>query len=240
MMPQSTGLESWLRRHVVGLVPEPLLNELRAYRRSQSFRDAGVVMIHVPRAAGTSLSFELYGRFIGHFSVTELLAVAPGDVRALPRFAVVRNPWDRLVSAWSFARRGFSLVEPQSVDADRGAPRIRIRGEGQYRVAEFETFERFVREWLDGRDLHGLDGVFRPQVNYVQDATGATPLDFLGRFEQLDLAAAWLAEKTDRPFDLPRLNASERGAYRQHYAGNLANLVGDIYAADIGAFGYDF
>lgn len=225
---------------MVKFVPEVVLNEVRAYRRSSAFRQAGVVMIHVPRAAGTSLSFELYGRFIGHFSVSELLAVAPGDVRALPRFAVVRNPWDRLVSAWSFARRGFSLIEPESEPSESKAPRIRIRGERQYQVPEFDTFDRFVREWLAGRDVHRLDGVFRPQVDYVIDAAGATPLDMLGRYEQLDAVAAWLGEVTGRQFSLPRLNASERGTYRQHYSPELARIVGDIYAADIKAFGYDY
>lgn len=239
-MPQSSGVELWLRRHVAKFVPDPILNEVRAYRRSDAFRAAGVVMIHVPRAAGTSLSSELYGRFIGHFSVTELLAVAPADVAALPRFAVVRNPWDRLVSAWSFARRGFSLVEPAGASSPGDAARIRIRREEQYQGPEFESFERFVHEWLALRDVHRLDGVFRPQVDYVRDPAGATPLDFLGRFEQLDQIATWLTETTGRQFDLPRLNASERGAYRSHYTPELAQLVGEIYDKDIAAFGYEF
>lgn len=239
-MPRSGGIELWLRRHVVGLVPEPILNEVRAYRRSNAFRQAGVVMIHVPRAAGTSLSSELYGRFIGHFSISELMAVAPYDVAALPRFAVIRNPWDRLVSAWSFARRGFSLVEPAGAASPVQAARIRIRREEQYKIPEFESFERFVREWLALRDVHRLDGVFRPQVDYVCDPEGVVPLDFLGRFEQLDQVAMWLTETTGRSFDLPRLNASERQAYRSHYTPELARLVGEIYAKDIAAFGYEF
>jgi len=239
-MPQSSGTELWLRRHVVKFVPEPILNQVRAYRRSDAFRAAGVVMIHIPRAAGTSLSAELYGRFIGHFSVSELLAVAPADVAALPRFAVVRNPWDRLVSAWSFARRGFSLVEPAGAASPIDAARIRIRREEQYQVPEFESFERFVGEWLAPRDVHRLDGVFRPQVDYVHDPAEDLPLDFLGRFEQLDEAAVWLTETIGRPISLPRLNASERGAYRSHYTQELARLVGEIYAKDIAAFGYEF
>ena len=239
-MPRSSGVELWLRRHVVKFVPEPILNEVRAYRRSDAFRKSGVAMIHVPRAAGTSLSFELYNRFIGHFSVGELLAVAPADVAALPRFAVVRNPWDRLVSAWSFARRGFSLVEPGSEPSAGSVARIRIRREEQYQVPEFESFERFVRDWLAQRDVHRLDGVFRPQVDYVRDPVGAMPLDFLGRFEQLDRTAAWLSETTGRRLDLPRLNASKRGAYRSHYTPELARLVGEIYAQDIATFGYEY
>lgn len=239
-MPGSGGVELWLRRHVTKYVPDPLLNRVRAYRRSEVFRKTGVVMIHVPRAAGTSLSFELYGRFIGHFSVTELLAVAPADVRALPRFAVVRNPWDRLVSAWSFARRGYSLVEPAGAKSPVGAARIRIRREDQYQRPEFESFERFVTEWLAERDVHQLDGVFRPQVDFVHDAAGGLPLDFLGRFERLDMTARWLGGVIGRQFDLARLNASERGAYRSHYTPELARMVGEIYAADIAAFDYDF
>ncbi len=82
--------------------------------------------------------------------------------------------------------------------------------------------------------------MFRPQVDYVCDPAGAVPLDFLGRFEQLDQVATWLMEMTGRPFDLPRLNASNREAYRSHYTPELARLVGEIYAKDIAAFGYEF
>ena len=91
---------------MVDLVSESWLQRLRAWRRRNDFRKAGVVLIHVPRTAGTSLALELYGRFVGHFSLADLCAVSAPDVLALPRFAIVRNPWDRLVSAWAFAKAG--------------------------------------------------------------------------------------------------------------------------------------
>jgi hypothetical protein len=197
-------------------------------------------MIHVPRAAGTSISVQVYGRFIGHFSVQDLDLVAPRDVRSLPRFAVVRNPWDRLVSAWSFARRNPALEANSSDLSQDYEPNVRILNGQRYQIPEFETFERFVNDWLLARDLQRLDGVFRPQACFVRNAKGGLPLDFLGRFENLDLTEAWLADVTGSQIRLPHFNAASSVDYRSCYTPRLKNLVGDLYGDDVAAFGYDF
>ena len=79
---------------------------LRAYRARNNFRRAGVAFVHVPRAAGLSISRTLYNRDIFHFSASQMRRVLPADVLNLPRFAIVRNPWDRTVSAYHFATQG--------------------------------------------------------------------------------------------------------------------------------------
>lgn len=215
------------------MVPEPLLQRLRAWRRRDDFRRAGVVLVHVPRTAGTSLAQALYGRFVGHFSLADLMAVAPRDVLALPRFAIVRNPWDRLVSAWSFARAGGG-------SGGDGSGRVTIHHPEQYQGAEFASFERFVNEWLAGRELASLDGVFRQQISYLRLRDGTMPLSHLGRLETMGETESWLGEVLGRPVRLGRANASERSDYRSYYTPQLRDLVGEIYADDIAALGYDF
>src|SRR5436190_384652 len=102
----SMSFFSEMRASLVSRVPESLLQQLRAFRRAELFRATGVAFVHVPRTGGTSAVGAIYGRFIGHFGLADLKAVAPADVLVLPRFAIVRNPWDRAVSAWAFARAG--------------------------------------------------------------------------------------------------------------------------------------
>ena len=218
---------------MVDLVSESWLQRLRAWRRRNDFRKAGVVLIHVPRTAGTSLALELYGRFVGHFSLADLCAVSAPDVLALPRFAIVLNPWDRLVSAWAFAKAGGG-------SGGEGAGRVTIHHGEQYQVPEFDTFERFVTEWLAVRELAALDGVFRPQIGYLRLADGTMPLQHLGRIEQIADTERWLGEVLGRPVALGRANSSERDDYRSYYTPALRDQVAQIYADDIAALGYDF
>lgn len=220
-----------LRASVVASTPEPVLQRIRARRRANCFRAAGVVFVHVPRTAGTSITSALYGRFIGHFGLVDLLAVAPADVLALPRFTIVRNPWDRLVSAWSFASAGGGASHHAA---------IRVHNPEQYAVPEFATFERFVEEWLPAHDPKHIDGIFRPQQDYVLDRQGKLDFDHCGRLESLAATEEWLSDTLHRPIAFTRQNASARTSYRDYYTPRLRDLVARMYAADIALLNYEF
>lgn len=203
------------------------MQRIRARRRARQFREAGVAFIHVPRTAGTSIARTLYQAFIGHFGLSDLLAVAPEDVLALPRFTIVRNPWDRAVSAWSFARTGGSRLVP-------------VSNPGQYQAPAFENFERFVIEWLSAVPVEQRDGIFRPQYRYVLDAEGTLNFSHCGRLEALAETEAWLSDVCERRIAFAALNASERDDYRSYYTPEARDAVARIYARDIALLGYDF
>ena len=220
-----------LRPLVTTLAPEPWLQRVRARRRGPLFRAAGVVFVHVPRAAGTSLAEALYGRFIGHFGITDLLATGCEEVLALPRFAVGRNPWDRAVSAWSFAREG----------GGRGRTgRVRVARPGQYDDPAFASFDRFVLEWLPARPLLERDGIFRPQTAYLTRRDGSVPLDYLGRLHRIEETRAWLSDTLGREIALGRENASPRREYRSYYSPETRDAIARLYRADIALLGAEF
>ncbi|MFC3175051.1 sulfotransferase family 2 domain-containing protein [Novosphingobium bradum] len=222
---------SGLRSTAASTIPETVRQRVRARLRAGAFRDAGVAFIHVPRTAGTSISSAVYGRFIGHFGLADLKAVGPRDVLTLPRFSVVRNPWDRLVSAWSFARAGGG-------DSEVGT--IRIHRPAQYAVPQFATFARFVEEWLDQREPGRIDGVFRPQHGYLLDAGGAMDFTHVGRLENIGQTEAWLSATLGRPIAFQPQNEAPRTDYRAYYTPRLRDIVARIYARDIELLGYDF
>lgn len=220
-----------LRSSLIALAPDAVSRQIRVRRRTRVFRKAGVVFVHVPRTAGTSITSALYGRFIGHFGLADLLAAAPADVQALPRFTVVRNPWDRLVSAWSFARAGASA-------SDHGP--IRVHRASQYAAPAFASFERFVEEWLVPRAGERIDGIFRPQHSYLLAAGGTMSFDHHGRFENLAETEAWLTEVRGSPVSLGLQNTSQRSEYRGYYTPRLRDIAAQIYARDIELLNYDF
>jgi hypothetical protein len=201
-------------------------------RRSRRWLRAGVVLIHIPRTAGTSFSEAIYGHFLGNLRAADIKRWGSSSVRSLPFIAVSRNPWDRLVSAYRFVKRGGGMggLEP-----------VAAWWPEQYQIPEFETFDRFVTEWLVGRDLMNLDLVFQPQSHFVCDERGNIIVDELGRFEDLDSIRAMLREKAPHLSTISRSNLSgDVVDYRTFYTPALVDLVGSIYSEDVVRFGYSF
>ncbi len=213
-------------------LPAGLRRALLVRRRAGYWLEAGVVFIHVPKAAGTSFNEALYGRFIGHPRALDIERWAAPAVRALPRFGVTRNPWDRLVSAWRFARRGAG--EGETYRAGMWRPE-------RYRVPEFDSFDRFVKEWLARRDVSRLDGVFQPQSMFLCGPDLVPLVDQVGRFEDLGPTLDFVERHTGRRPAIARANRSGEGVdHRQFYTPELVRIVGEIYRSDIEAFGHDF
>ncbi|WP_413717405.1 sulfotransferase family 2 domain-containing protein [Silicimonas sp. MF1-12-2] len=222
-------------RHVAQThLPSGVYRYQQLKRRTAVFLDAGIVFIHVPKNAGTSISLAVYGRFVGHVRSSDVDRWGNAQLKALPRFSVVRNPWDRCYSAYRFA------IADRSGDAGRGLEKI-SRPE-RYNRPEFATFSRFLHEWLVMRDLSAVDQVFRPQVVFLKNRNGQMNLEFTGRVEQMDAVAAYLTEKLGRPIVIGRKNATARPGhdYRAHYSPEDRDLVGRIYSEDVEAFNYDF
>lgn len=209
---------------------EPWLERLRARRRAELMKRAGVAFVHVPRTAGMSIAAAVYGRFLGHFPVDALIAVPDPGARGLPRFAVVRNPWERLASAYYFATQTSSASD----QAARIAPHVRRQLRG------VRSFAQFVKEWLPDQDPMRLDGVFRPQAYYLVARDGSIPFDHIGRHEDLGATEAWLSRVLSREVAFPSTNQSHRREREREYDGEMRDIVASLYADDVGRFGYDF
>ena len=70
------------------------------------FRKTGIVFIHVPKAAGTSISMALYGAAVGHRTLAEWQQLFPHSMSKVETMAVVRDPVARFVSAFNFLKAG--------------------------------------------------------------------------------------------------------------------------------------
>lgn len=203
--------------------------ELQQLRLAQdNFRDAGIVFIHVPRTAGLSITREVYHSTVWcHFTLTQLLKHADKDILELPRFANVRNPWDRTVSAYHFAKRG------QIPDG------AQMRNPERYRRKDFETFDRFVREYLGRRMLRKPDGVFRPQTYYL-GREESNSIDYIGDFDRMSETEHWLSNTLRRPIGIPKSNSTDHLDYRTYYSDETRDVVAKAYRSDIERFGFRF
>ncbi|MCG5514332.1 sulfotransferase family 2 domain-containing protein [Ectothiorhodospira shaposhnikovii] len=209
-----------------------LRKNLNLYRRYPYWSREKVVFVHVPKAAGTSINKALYGRTIGHYTAVEIRSRFPRLYSRSFVFSVVRNPWDRLLSAYRFAKVGrtdsMGIAHPE-----------------RYQIPEFSTFERFLQEWLVYQDLHKADYVFQPQTRFVcePECTQEVIVDYLGKMEDLEVDIKAVENKLGRSLKLPRSNVTQDSRYdfRNAYLNpGMIDIVQQLYAHDISAFNYSF
>lgn len=221
-----------LRRSLAELqarLPRPVHHYLVILRRRRHWADAGVIFVHIPKTAGTSISVALYGRPLGHLPASDIQRADARQFARLPVFSVTRNPWDRLVSAYRFVIQA-------------GTAHAGLKPSRDYESPAFRSFNSFVEDWLVGRQLDRLDHIFAPQYPFVYDKSGRLLVDFVGRVEAMSDVESYLAGITGRPIAIGRLNTTASGVdYRSYYGDRtLINRVGDLYTTDIELFGYDF
>lgn len=140
-------------------------------------------------------------------------------------FAVARNPWDRVVSRYFFARKT-KYVEKKP-DAQN---------------TKCDSFEEFLEErhvW-GGKPYqwHRAIKGWYPAVDHVCDEDGNLKCDMI-RFEHLnkDLQAYFKIPAMTRARNVTGLN---EGTYQDLYNDRTIQIVADWYSADIEMWGYDF
>ena len=140
-------------------------------------------------------------------------------------FAVIRNPWDRVVSRYFFAKKVIEVE--RKVDAS---------------YADVSSFEAFLEErhkWGNQPFMwHRAIRGWYPALDHVSDNAGNVRCDII-RFEQLnaDLIKYFNIPQMSRARNVTALN---EGSYRDMYNAETAKIVGDWYKDDIDYFGYDF
>lgn len=196
--------------------------------------------IHIPKTAGNSIRNHMIqiggGNWTGnkHLTQKELFENTKGmrhfreGLEKYTFFTVVRNPYDRLVSAYHYYLGGGGRKEVILQRRLHG-----IRNISRSNVGLPETFEGFIRgDWIHPEKWGCATKL---QSEYFDNAE-------IIRFENL--------EKDYFDFLLPRLpsmprvrplecsNKSEHKSWQQYYTPELAEIVYKMQKADFDSFGY--
>lgn len=204
-------------------------HRINLFRRYAHWKKNGCIYIHIPKAAGTSLNKALYGKTLGHYTASEIKKSFPMLFSQLFVFSFVRNPWDRVLSAYRFAKVGktdsMGMYRPE-----------------QYKIPEFASFESFLFEWLAKQDVNNIDFVFQPQNSFIVDSSGQALTDYVGKVEKLNDDIQYVESKLGRSIKVGRENStSAYSDYRKEYVNNdMIALVRSLYSDDIDKFGYYF
>ncbi|MBT4870433.1 MAG: sulfotransferase family 2 domain-containing protein [Candidatus Diapherotrites archaeon] len=138
------------------------------------------------------------------------------------KFAIVRNPWERLLSAYKF-----KFLKKK----DSPVPKINKKINGnEKKTISFEQFVKYVCHSKDKQcDVH-----WQPQVNFLDDIK----IDYLGRMETLEKDLKEISKKIGVKIEIGKLNASNKYDLNDHYTPLLAKKVEERYKKDIKEFGY--
>lgn len=132
-------------------------------------------------------------------------------------FAIVRNPFDRMVSSYEYIR-----LSPTH-HAHHAANRM--------------SFKEFLK-YQKRRNL----SYFRPQLYYVSDSSGKIIVNKIYRFEEfggiLDDVCSRIG--IPNPGSVPHKNSSKRASLESYYDDETIDMIRRNFRADLEIFGYDF
>lgn len=201
--------------------------ETRSASSYKPFDDKQAIFVHIPKCAGIAVNHALFGNLAGgHTTLDHYIDIfEPGAFQRYFKFTFVRNPWDRLVSAYHFLKAGGM----NRWDKDFYAREL----------SHLPDFRSFVLEWLKPDKLYRHHH-FTPQYHYLFDRYFKVGVDYIGQLENIESDFSEVARCIGTVADLGRANRSRRSDYKDYYDQETREHVALVYAADISLLGYTF
>lgn len=146
------------------------------------------------------------------------------------KFSFVRNPWDRLLSQYTFRKQ---LLDKDFCPVDKYS-------------LPFGDWINYVcsSEFDESRTSHGLSVIdyhLGDQLNWLTDSEGNLLVEFIGRFENLQEDFNSVCDKIGtRHKKLRHKNKSKHKPYWEYYDDATKELVAEKCKKDIEYFGYEF
>ncbi len=184
------------------------------------------IFVHITKTAGTSVAKSLFGYLPYHYTATDYRVIySRKTFEHYYKFAFVRNPWDRLYSAYRYLQAG-----GWNDDDKRWADE---------HLSGYDDFNVFVHDWLNTANIEKHIH-FRPQYRFVCDRHRNILIDYLAYFETINDDFDYLARQLGIEARIGHHNANPANHYSQVYDPAARERVAEVYADDIALFGYDF
>ena len=188
-----------------------------------SFKQNNCIFIHGPKCAGTSICQAIFAaQRPGHVPFTWFEAMYPDFYSDAFKFAFVRDPLERALSAFNYLRE------------DRG---IRRDNQARQLVNSFAGFDDFARGWLCAenaqRQIH-----FAPQWLFLVNAMGQLELDFIGRQESIATDFSHVCQRLGVNGRLGHANRSGGALAADSCSNESKAIIADVYRRDYSLLGY--
>lgn len=193
--------------------------------------EINIYFLHIPKCGGVSLKNaltsnlpECYTFGFGHRPYSEIQEAKTKFV-----FTFVRNPWDRILSLYSFWKGQDENHRHYKFD----------KAQADFIQKNGTTFHEFVRHVSEKHPLFMQKKHPHPYIGYFFPTPSC--IDFIGKVETYQSDFDSLCDKINiKRRLLPVLNKSNHSAYTGYYDKATADIVASLYAEDIEYFGYKF
>ena len=190
-------------------------------------KDPKCIFIHIPKTGGASIRHGIFGSNYQGPVFEEI----PREWEDLFSFTFVRNPYDRMISAWKM----FSTGMINSVwSFNNEPPLMGIDFVEFLKLATDESIEYSSRRTMESRLRHHT----LPQTHPYHCFQHAK---FVGRFESLAEDFEYISKIIGLTnYSLEHWNRTSRKPYQAYYDEKSFDLVSKHYKGDIERFGYTF
>ena len=204
-----------------------------------------IIFVPIPKNASRSVAFLINGNnsVYGHSTAECLMRKNKECWDDYYKFCVVRNPYDRIVSAYHHFKT--DIVK-------RGKARGSKPRRMQNLLKQYSSFQDFVLNYLKDAELvqfRFMSGAdisisptvhFYPQIMWLLNSNGKINDDIdIFKFEKLDEVARKLTTEYDIPNEFGHLNKGKRNHYSEYYTDELYEVIYKKYQKDFELLGYD-
>ncbi|MEL7225551.1 MAG: sulfotransferase family 2 domain-containing protein [Cyanobacteria bacterium J06576_12] len=198
-------------------LPRPLKNRVQLIRHK--WLD-NFVFVHINKTGGTSVAKALNIPTIHRTALEKIDEIGRDEWNRRFTFAVVRNPWDKVVSHYYY--------RVQTDQTNLGQQDI-----------EFKDWVKLAYGEKNPA-YYNKPKMFMSQVNWISDESGELIVDSVCRFESLSADFQQVCDRLKIPSQLPHLKSSQRGCYQDYYDQPTKAIVEDWFRQDIEQFNYTF
>jgi len=187
-----------------------------------------IIFLHVPKNAGTSI-LKAFGQQRGnHEKWYYYKEKYPKEWGEYFKFAIIRNPWDRVVSNYEYAKMGKSYWHSVDGNAVYGIHK-------DYDLLKDRTFQECVHLLKNNRKRFKHPG-WEPQFSFICNKKYMPQVKIL-KYENLTKEFNDIFPE----IKLPTLNESKKGKdYKKYYNQETKGIIANIYKKDIEIFKYLF
>jgi hypothetical protein len=192
---------------------------------TKALMEKGCLFIHIPKCGGNSIYNGLLKmpRMGGHLNAFDYqIALGKHEYDSRFKFTFVRNPWDRVVSAYFFEL--FSRIRKSNWFVND--------------VGEFDSFDDFCKNWVTSSNIKRMQ-TFRPQTEFITIGN-EIKVDFIGKCETMKKDMKYVADHIGVDLELRRDNRSKHPDYRELYTSKSKDIVFQVYREDIKKLKYEF
>jgi len=216
--------------------------------------------IHIPKTGGWTIQslleeLDFPPQPYGHTFARNIKNILNDNFDDYFKFAHTRNPWDRLVSVYSFCKNGSEVLPTHTTGGLRTPPehvwfdklkctsfddfvsKVNFISQGRgdvYMTPTFSTMPNNLNE-------SNINYLTLNQYNWVYDDKDKLMVDFIGKMENFEdiIKNVNLSTGLNLPVP-PKRNTSYHVPYTQFYNDKTKKIVSKLYEKDIDTFKYTF